>query len=39
VIWSQAWDEMRAFVEKSGIPFYTTPQGRGVVRTTTRIRI
>jgi len=31
VIWSQAWDEMRAFVEKSGIPFYTTPQGRGVV--------
>jgi thiamine pyrophosphate-dependent acetolactate synthase large subunit-like protein len=31
VLWSQAWDEMRAFVEKSGIPFYTTPQGRGVV--------
>jgi thiamine pyrophosphate-dependent acetolactate synthase large subunit-like protein len=22
---------MRAFVEKAGIPFYTTPQGRGVV--------
>lgn len=31
VLWSQASDEMRAFVEKSGIPFYTTPQGRGVV--------
>ena len=31
VLWSQAWDEMRQFVEKSGIPFYTTPQGRGVV--------
>ncbi len=31
VIWSRAWDEMRQFVEKAGIPFYTTPQGRGVV--------
>ncbi len=31
VLWSQAWDEMRAFVEQAGIPFYTTPQGRGVV--------
>jgi thiamine pyrophosphate-dependent acetolactate synthase large subunit-like protein len=31
VLWSHAWDEMRQFVEKSGIPFYTTPQGRGVV--------
>jgi thiamine pyrophosphate-dependent acetolactate synthase large subunit-like protein len=31
VIWSRAWDEMRAFVEAAGIPFYTTPQGRGVV--------
>src|SRR5438105_7636048 len=31
VLWSHAWDEMRAFVEKAGIPFYTTPQGRGVV--------
>ncbi|HTV46213.1 MAG TPA: thiamine pyrophosphate-binding protein [Stellaceae bacterium] len=31
VLWSQAWDEMRAFVERAGIPFYTTPQGRGVV--------
>ncbi len=31
VLWSQAWDAMRAFVEKAGIPFYTTPQGRGVL--------
>jgi thiamine pyrophosphate-dependent acetolactate synthase large subunit-like protein len=31
VLWSKAWDEMRQFVEKAGIPFYTTPQGRGVV--------
>ncbi|HYZ21905.1 MAG TPA: thiamine pyrophosphate-binding protein [Rhodopila sp.] len=31
VIWSKAWAEMQAFVEAAGIPFYTTPQGRGVV--------
>ena len=31
VIWSRAWDEMRLLVEKAGIPFYTTPQGRGVL--------
>ncbi len=31
VIWSRAWGEMQQFVEKAGIPFYTTPQGRGVV--------
>ena len=31
VIWSRAWAEMQQFVEKAGIPFYTTPQGRGVV--------
>lgn len=31
VIWSRAWDEMKEFVEAAGIPFYTTPQGRGVV--------
>ncbi|TWT15399.1 thiamine pyrophosphate-binding protein [Reyranella sp. CPCC 100927] len=31
VIWSRAWDEMRQLVEKAGIPFYTTPQGRGVL--------
>jgi len=31
VIWSRAWDEMTKLVETAGIPFYTTPQGRGVV--------
>jgi thiamine pyrophosphate-dependent acetolactate synthase large subunit-like protein len=31
VIWSRAWTEMQAFVEAAGVPFYTTPQGRGVV--------
>lgn len=31
VIWSRAWDELRALVERAGIPFYTTPQGRGVL--------
>ncbi|HEX9843848.1 MAG TPA: thiamine pyrophosphate-binding protein [bacterium] len=31
VIWSQAWSELQAFVERAGIPFYTTPQGRGVL--------
>ena len=31
VLWSQAWDELREFVETAGVPFYTTPQGRGVI--------
>src|SRR5262249_60675840 len=31
VIWSQAWEELTALVEERGIPFYTTPQGRGVL--------
>lgn len=31
VIWSEAWNELKEFVELSGIPFYTTPQGRGVI--------
>lgn len=31
VLFSRAWEELRAFVEKAGIPFYTTPQGRGVL--------
>ena len=31
VIWSQASKEMTRFVESLGIPFYTTPQGRGVL--------
>src|SRR6516164_2996954 len=31
VLWSQAWSELQEFIELTGIPFYTTPQGRGVV--------
>jgi thiamine pyrophosphate-dependent acetolactate synthase large subunit-like protein len=31
VIWSRAWEELKELVEQSGIPFYTTPQGRGVL--------
>jgi thiamine pyrophosphate-dependent acetolactate synthase large subunit-like protein len=31
VIWSQAWGELTQLVEETGIPFYTTPQGRGVL--------
>jgi acetolactate synthase-1/2/3 large subunit len=31
VLWSGASDELRAFVELTGIPFWTTPQGRGVI--------
>ncbi len=31
VIFSRASAEMQDFVERTGIPFYTTPQGRGVV--------
>lgn len=31
IIWSQASDALRGLVEYAGIPFYTTPQGRGVV--------
>jgi acetolactate synthase-1/2/3 large subunit len=31
VLWSRAEDELRTFVEATGIPFFTTPQGRGVV--------
>jgi thiamine pyrophosphate-dependent acetolactate synthase large subunit-like protein len=31
VLWSRAWNEMQELVERAGIPFYTTPQGRGVV--------
>jgi acetolactate synthase-1/2/3 large subunit len=30
-LWSKAGDELRRFVEMLGIPFYTTPQGRGVI--------
>lgn len=31
VLWSQASLAMQRFVDATGIPFYTTPQGRGVV--------
>jgi acetolactate synthase-1/2/3 large subunit len=31
ILWSEASAELQRFVELSGIPFYTTPQGRGVV--------
>jgi len=31
VIWSDASDTLRRWVELAGLPFYTTPQGRGVV--------
>ncbi len=31
VVWSQASEELEQFVNETGIPFYTTPQGRGVV--------
>ena len=31
ILWSGASDALRAFVDTAGIPFYTTPQGRGVI--------
>jgi acetolactate synthase-1/2/3 large subunit len=31
VLWSGAADALKQWVEKTGIPLYTTPQGRGVV--------
>lgn len=31
ILWSEASAELQRFVEATGIPFYTTPQGRGVV--------
>ena len=31
IMWSGAMAELKQFVEMSGIPFYTTPQGRGVI--------
>jgi len=30
-LWSEAGSALQAFVDKTGIPFYTTPQGRGVI--------
>ncbi|NND48696.1 MAG: thiamine pyrophosphate-binding protein, partial [Rhizobiales bacterium] len=31
VVWSRASEELTELVESAGIPFYTTPQGRGVL--------
>jgi acetolactate synthase-1/2/3 large subunit len=31
VLWSDAAADLRAFVEAAGVPFYTTPQGRGAI--------
>jgi len=31
IVWSDAAAELRQFVELAGVPFYTTPQGRGVL--------
>ncbi|MEM7405664.1 MAG: thiamine pyrophosphate-binding protein [Pseudomonadota bacterium] len=31
VLWSEASAEFQAFVEQTGIPFYTTPQSRGAI--------
>jgi acetolactate synthase-1/2/3 large subunit len=31
ILWSEASDSLRAFVDATGVPFYTTPQGRGVI--------
>ena len=31
ILWSDACPELQAFVERTGIPFFTTPQGRGVI--------
>ncbi len=31
VWWSQAWEEMREFVDRAGIPFYTAPISRGLI--------
>ncbi len=31
VLWSRASAELRDFIDSTGLPFYTTPQGRGVI--------
>jgi len=31
IVWSEAAKELQDWVEQAGIPFYTTPQGRGVI--------
>ena len=30
-LWSEAWDELRELVDLARIPFFATPQGRGVI--------
>jgi thiamine pyrophosphate-dependent acetolactate synthase large subunit-like protein len=31
ILWSDAAEELRSLVDQVGVPFYTTPQGRGVI--------
>jgi thiamine pyrophosphate-dependent acetolactate synthase large subunit-like protein len=31
IIWSEAHEELRQWVERTGMPFYATPEGRGVI--------
>jgi len=31
ILWSEAWGDLRKFIDETGIPFFTTPQGRGVI--------
>jgi thiamine pyrophosphate-dependent acetolactate synthase large subunit-like protein len=31
VLWARAEEDLRQFIDTTGIPFYTTPQGRGVI--------
>lgn len=31
ILWSEASAELQGFVEATGVPFFTTPQGRGVI--------
>jgi acetolactate synthase-1/2/3 large subunit len=31
ILWSAAEAELQQFAEQAGVPFYTTPQGRGVI--------
>lgn len=31
ILWSEAWTALQQFIDQTGIPFYTTPQGRGVI--------
>lgn len=31
ILWSDACEELRQFIDMTGMPFYTTPQARGVI--------